>query len=100
MQACRKPEMHWMTPEWLKPLNCQKYPVYTEYSPPRPEFHSVSLYGCSFFQIIEVFGFHIGYNDEFQKFVKNQETQYLKNPKEYFCEAYWEENWEEVSNIL
>ncbi len=40
----RKSEIHQMTPEWPYALNCQKGPVYTEYSPPRPKFHSVSLY--------------------------------------------------------
>ncbi len=31
------------------------------------------------FQIIEVFGFPIGHNGEFQKFVRKSETQNLKN---------------------
>ena len=41
-------EMHWMTPECPWAVKCQKYPVYTEYSPPRPKFHYVSLYGQPF----------------------------------------------------
>ena len=36
--------MQRMTPEWPYSRKCQKYPVYTEYSPPRPKFQSVSLY--------------------------------------------------------
>ena len=31
-------------PEWPQVVNCQKYPAYTEYSHPRPKFHSVWLY--------------------------------------------------------
>ena len=31
-------------PKWPQSLNCQKYPVYTQYPPPRVKFHSVSLY--------------------------------------------------------
>ncbi len=34
IQGCRKSEMHWMTVERPQALNCQKYPVYTEYLPP------------------------------------------------------------------
>ncbi len=44
IQGCQKSEMHRMTPEWPQALIGQKYPVYTEYSPPRPKFHSVSFY--------------------------------------------------------
>ncbi len=40
--------MHQMTPEWPYALNCQKGPVYTEYSPLRPKFHSISLYDQPF----------------------------------------------------
>ncbi len=40
------------------------------------------------FQIIEVFGFPIGYNGKFQKCIKNQN---FKNPKQYFFEDHWEE---------
>ncbi len=40
--------MHRITPEWPQPLKCQKYPVYTEYSPLSPNFDPVSLYGRSF----------------------------------------------------
>ncbi len=40
--------MHWMTLEWPYPLNCQRYPVYTVHSPPRPKCHSVSLYDKPF----------------------------------------------------
>ena len=50
MQACRKSEMHRMTPEWPQALNCQKHNVYTEYSSPRPKFHSVSLYDQPFWR--------------------------------------------------
>ena len=33
-----------MTPGWHEAFNCQKYPAYTEYLPPRHKFHSISLY--------------------------------------------------------
>ena len=49
IQGCGKSEMHRMTPEWLNHLlKCQKYPVYTKYSPLTPKFHSVSFYVQSF----------------------------------------------------
>ena len=44
IRAFRKTEMHPMTPKWPQGLKCQKYTLYTEYSPPRPKFQSVSLY--------------------------------------------------------
>ncbi len=44
-----------MTPELPYSLKCQKYPVYTEYSHPRPKFHSVSLYDEPFsrYKVVE-----------------------------------------------
>ncbi len=46
--GCWKLKVYWMTSDWPWTLNCQKYPVYTEYLPPRPKFSSVLLYNPLF----------------------------------------------------
>ncbi len=63
--------------------------------PTSPKFHSVLLYDRSFFQIIEVFGFSIGYNGEFEIFKKKSlkiGNSKFKKSQTYFCEDHWEEN--------
>ena len=117
--------MHRMTTEWPQALSCQKYPVYTEYSPRGTNFTSFSTTTSHFrdtrlpkianspndprmnhltvksclhwkfapgaqislgfaewtlvFQIIEVFGFHIGYNGEFKKKSLNIRKSTIQN---------------------
>ena len=44
IQDCRKSEMHQITLGWPQALNCQQYPVYTEYSPPPPPEAQISLF--------------------------------------------------------
>ncbi len=43
------------------------------------------------FQIIEVFGFPIGYIGEIKQCIKNQKLKISKNPNQHFCENHWEE---------
>ena len=54
-KGCWKSEMHRITPEVTEALKCQKYPVYTEYSPTRSEFHPVSFQDQSFsiYKVVE-----------------------------------------------
>ena len=80
-----------MTSEWPQPRNCQKCPVCTQYSPPRPKFHSVSLYGRSFSrQNNWDFWFPHRIQWWIKMFVKNRKLKISKNPREYFCEDHWE----------
>ncbi len=48
-----------------------------------PIFHSAFLYDHSFFQIIEIFGFSIGYNysEMFQQIVKKHKKSKFQNPQ-------------------
>ena len=51
------------------------------------------------FQIIEVFGFPIGYNGEFQKFVKNQKLKISKIPNSSFVRTIEKKIQEKFGNI-
>ncbi len=66
--------MHRMTPDWPYTLNCQKGPVYTEYSP-RGTIFIPFLSTVARFQITEGLGFPKGYKGEIQKFMKNRLTK-------------------------
>ena len=89
---------------------------YTEWPPELPEAFNYTSILCTLnthpraanfirlrslvFQIVEVFGCPIGYHyGEFQKFVKNQKLKF-QNPKQYFCEDYFEENSGEVRKFF
>ncbi len=50
-------------PRLALPVNCQKYPVYTNYLQPRPKLHSFALRWL-LYEIIAVFGFTVWYNVE------------------------------------
>ncbi len=52
--------------------------MYTEYSPPRPTFHSVSLQGHSFSRLRFLVSPILGHNGEIQKFVKNRKLKISK----------------------
>ena len=58
IQSCRKPQMYRITSEWHWTLNCQKYPVYTEYLPLRPKyFHSLCCTTSHFWDVrLQKFG--------------------------------------------
>ncbi len=71
IQGFQKSEMHRMTPEWSKALNCPKYTVYNEDSPPKAQISLRFALRSLIFHIIEVFGFPIWYNGEIPKIVKN-----------------------------
>ncbi len=87
-QGCWKPQMHQMSPDWPWTLNCQRYPICTEYLPSRAQISlCFALRGLLFEIISSFFSLYDTISTKNESEISTKKSWKIVNSKFKKCQA-------------